>query len=339
MNILHAEPLQAYNSLALEAQAAAMVEVSTDAELAAACAWAQERDTPVVPLGEGSNIVLAGDLDALVIKVAIPGIEVLEYIDEGVRLRVAAGENWHQLVQWTVQENYHGLENLALIPGTVGAAPIQNIGAYGVELASFVTAVNGLSIATGETVCLSRTDCEFGYRDSAFKQGLRDQLVITSVELQLGRLPRVQADYPALAGYLRQAGIADPTPRQVFDAVVAIRRSKLPDPSVEPNAGSFFKNPVVDDSRAADLTARFPGLPVYPQDDGTVKLAAAWMIEFCGWKGYREDNIGVHPDHALVIVNYGNGSGRRLLSLASEIATTVADTFGIELLIEPRIYS
>lgn len=338
MHILRAEPLQPYNTLRLGAQADALVQVTSEGELAQACSWALERELPVVPLGEGSNIVLAGDVEALIVLQQSRGIEILSDDPEQVSLRVAAGENWHQLVHWTLQQGLYGLENLALIPGSAGAAPVQNIGAYGVELCSFVESVHALAVSSGERVSLSRAECDFGYRDSAFKKGLRDQLVITALDLRLSRTPRVRAHYPALAAFFERADITQPTPQQVFDTVVSIRRSKLPDPALEPNAGSFFKNPVVDQEHAGELSATFPELPQYPQTDGTVKLPAAWLIEFCGWKGYREDDIGVHPEHALVMVNYGNDSGARLLSLASEIATTVADTFGIALVIEPRVY-
>jgi UDP-N-acetylmuramate dehydrogenase len=338
MQFLRGESLQPYNTLSLRARAAALVRVGSDEELLAAFAWATEQDLPVVPLGQGSNVVLARDLDALVVRQDSRGIEIIEEVGDCVSIRVAAGENWHALVQWALLQGLYGLENLALIPGTVGAAPIQNVGAYGVELQSSLLHVHARSIADGRSHTLSNSDCEFGYRDSVFKQELRDKLVITAVDLQLSREPELHADYPALAAALAQADIAAPTPLDVFNTVVNIRRSKLPDLEVEPNAGSFFKNPLVTAEQAQDLIGRFPGLPGYPQEDGRVKLPAAWMIDHCGWKGYREDDIGIHRSHALVIVNYGNDNGEKLLSLASEVAATVADTFGIQLVIEPRVY-
>jgi len=265
-------------------------------------------------------------------------IEILDDAGDKVSLRIAAGENWHSLVQWTLQRGLYGLENLALIPGKVGAAPIQNIGAYGVELQSCLLRVHAVVIANGNPVTLSKADCKFGYRDSVFKQSLRDQLVITAVDLQLSRAPELHTAYPALAAFFEETGSAASTPQDVFDAVVSIRRSKLPDPAVEPNAGSFFKNPVVSAAQAEQLTRKFPGLPAYPQGDGRVKLAAAWMIDHCGWKGYRAEDVGIHPVHALVIVNYGNNSGERVLALAREVAATVVDRFAIQLAIEPRVY-
>ena len=338
MHILRGESLRLFNTLGLQSKATAVVSVTSAQQLEAACLWAQQRDLPLVPLGEGSNVVLAADLDALVLRMATRGIEILESSADSVSLRVAAGENWHSLVEWTLQQGFYGLENLALIPGTVGAAPIQNIGAYGVELQSVVSSVHCRHIADGQMLQLPGADCEFDYRDSVFKHGLRDEVLITAVDLRLSRLPSPRADYPALAGFLAESGIDTPSPEQVFEAVVNIRRSKLPDPAMEPNAGSFFKNPVLPAGQTAELVDRFPGLPRYPQPDGQVKLAAAWMIEHCGWKGFRENGLGIHPEHALVIVNYGNNSGEQLLALAHRVASSVAETFGLQLLIEPRVY-
>ena len=338
VRILHGEALQPFNSLALQASADALVTVATTEELLAACRWAQQRDLSVVPLGQGSNVVLAGDLNALVVLQQIPGIELIDQRGDTVTLRVGAGEDWHSLVQWSMEQGLYGLENLALIPGTVGAAPIQNIGAYGVELKSFVHAVHAIAIATGEQVSLSASECEFAYRYSVFKGRLQDRLVITAVDLRLSRRADIHIAYPALAAQLADFPGKEITPQQVFAAVVAIRSSKLPDPAVVPNAGSFFKNPQLPAAQASALAARFPDLPGYPQPDGSVKFAAAWMIEYCGWKAYREQDLGVHPEHALVLVNYGNNDGRQLLGLAGRIAASVRETFGIELHIEPRVY-
>jgi len=338
MRIHRDEPLAARNTLALAARARALVAVGSDSALLEALQWARTQGLPVVPLGGGSNVVIAGDLDALVVHLCSRGIELLEQSQTQAVLRVAAGEDWHALVQWTLQRGYYGLENLALIPGTVGAAPIQNIGAYGVELAPFVRRVHCLAVADGEPRCLAGAECGFGYRDSVFKHALRDRLVITAVELQLSRQPQVRADYPVLARELEQRGVAEPAPADVFDAVVHIRRSKLPDPAQQPNAGSFFKNPVLPAEQARDLARQFAGLPQYPQVDGRIKLPAAWLIERCGWKGFRRDGLGVHPEHALVLVNYGNDRGTDLLSLAGEIAASVRERFDVALEVEPRIY-
>ena len=338
MSITEFASLQHYNTLALEARARALAQVCQSADLAAACAWARREGLPLVPLGQGSNIVLAQDLDALVVLMATRGVDILSDGSDEVLLRVAAGENWHELVQWALVKGLYGLENLALIPGTVGAAPVQNIGAYGVELASMIEAVHAHVIDDDTRLVLSRDDCAFGYRDSVFKHGLRDRVVITAVDLRLSRRPRLQLDYPALAQGLRSARVVSPTPIDVFNAVIRLRRSRLPDPAVQPNAGSFFLNPLVSMEQAEALAARFPALPMYAQTDGGIKLAAGWLIDFCGWKGYRNNNLGIHPQHALVLVNYGNESGRQLLQLAETVAQSVADTFGVQLVIEPRVY-
>jgi len=292
----------------------------------------------VIPLGEGSNVVVAGDLQAMVLRQRTPGIRLLEDHGSNVVLRVGAGENWHALVQWTLRQGLFGLENLALIPGTVGAAPIQNIGAYGVELAPFVAAVHAVGIDDGEALTLSRLECTFGYRDSIFKRELRERVVITAVDLCLGRTPALNIDYPALSAALAGRDVAALTPHDVFEAVVNIRRARLPDPAAEPNVGSFFKNPVIAAEQAGDLAHRFPDIPLFPLAEGGFKTSAAWLIDYCGWKGRRRGGVGVHPGHALVLVNYGSDSGVELLSLAAEIADSVERTFAVALEIEPRIY-
>jgi UDP-N-acetylmuramate dehydrogenase len=332
------EALRDYNTLALQAHAEAFVTVASEEALLEALAWARAEELPVVPLGEGSNIVLAGDLRALVVRQKSRGIQVLETGDDTVSLRVAAGESWHELVQWSLSQGYYGLENLALIPGTVGAAPIQNIGAYGVELQSVLERVHARQIVDDRERVLDREACEFGYRDSVFKHGLKDQLVITAVDLQLSLCPQVDIAYPALAGYFKDIHITEPSPQAVFDAVVDIRSSKLPSPAKEPNAGSFFKNPLLAREVAEKLIETDPDLPCFPQPDGRVKVSAAWMIDRCGWKGFRRDGLGVHGQHALVLVNYGNNSGKQLLSLAGEITHSVRETFGLSLEVEPRLY-
>lgn len=332
-------PGQPANSLRLCSQATAVHSVRSLAEVDEALAWARAKALPVLPLGEGSNVVLQPRLRALALLVQVPGREVLEDNGEYVTLRVGAGENWHALVVWSLASGYYGLENLALIPGTVGAAPIQNIGAYGSELASFVVAVHARRINDGSYLTLSGAECKFGYRDSVFKQGLVDSVVITQVDLQLARTPTANTNYPALADALQRAGCTDSaTPQQVFDAVVALRRARLPDPAIEPNAGSFFKNPVVPRALADALSRQHPDLPVFPASDGKRKLAAAWLIEQTGWKGHRAGTVGVHPGHALVLVNYGAHAAPTLLALVREIQASVLQRFAVQLELEPRVY-
>ena len=338
MHVLRNEPLGPLNTLALESCARRLVRADNHDTVLAALAYAQENNLPLMPLGSGSNIVLSDDVEYVVLQMATRGFEIIEDDGKTIVVRVAAGENWHELVNSTVTRGFYGLENLALIPGTVGAAPIQNIGAYGVELAPLVEQVHCLEIPSGRAAHFDREHCEFAYRDSVFKQALRDQFLITAVDLRLHRDANVHIDYPALAGELRQLNVADATPQDVMDAVIRIRRRRLPDPADIPNAGSFFKNPVVTARQANELSQRFASLPQYPQSDGRIKLPAAWLIEHCGWKGYRRNGLGVHPEHALVLVNYGCNQGKALLNLAGEIADTVMRAFDIVLEIEPRVY-
>lgn len=338
MKVQRNKALRPYNTLGLQACADAFVDVANEHEILAALEWARAHSLPVLPLGGGSNVVLAGDIKALVVRQQSRGIEVLESGADTVTLRVAAGENWHELVRWTLQQGFFGLQNLALIPGTAGAAPIQNIGAYGIELQSVLWQVHAVRIADSARLVLDNVACKFSYRDSIFKHGLSDKLVITAIVLKLSRNPDIDISYPALQQYFNENPATEPTPQAVFDAVVSIRRSRLPDPAIEPNAGSFFKNPVIEHGEAEQLLTKFPALPRYPQADGRVKLPAAWMIEHCGWKGYRCDNLGVHAQHALVLVNYGADSGEQLLHLAGQIAESVYGTFGVQLEMEPRFY-
>lgn len=332
------ESLVARNTLALEAYSQGLLEINNDTELLKALDGARQSSIPVLVLGEGSNVVLAGNLQYLVLVQCSHGIEILEDAQDFVRVRVAAGERWHSFVEWSLEQGYFGLENLALIPGTVGAAPIQNIGAYGVELERYVEVVHGRLIDSSEFISLTNEACEFSYRDSIFKHKFRDQMVITQVDFKLSKKANLELQYPALANALGNKGGQALRPQDIFDAVVQIRRSKLPDPGVIPNAGSFFKNPLIDASYAEILKGRFPDLPVYPQSDGRVKVAAAWLIDYCGWKGHRENGVGVHPEHALVLVNNAASSGLVLLHLAEKITDSVKKCFAIELEIEPRVY-
>lgn len=327
------------NTLRLQSSPSAWRCVNSTVELEQALLWARSRKLAVVPLGEGSNVVLLPKIDALVLQVQLTGRELLQRDDEQVLLRVGAGENWHALVAWTLAAGYCGLENLALIPGTVGAAPVQNIGAYGLELGPFVAAVHALRCADASPLRLSQADCRFGYRDSVFRQALRDKVVITHVDLRLPLQATAEFSYPGLREALAQRGVAgSPTPQAVFEAVVALRRAKLPDPAQEPNVGSFFKNPILPLAQAEALRRDHPELPLYPAGPAQSKLAAAWLIERAGWKGVRRGAVGVHPGHALVLVNYGADSGSEVLDLAAEIQASVQAQFGVLLELEPRVY-
>lgn len=323
------------NSLGLACRAAACLDVGDASALQAALAWCTQRGLRPLPLGAGSNVLLPERLPRAVLRSSDDSLRELACDRESVRLRVGAGRDWHRLVVDCLQREYFGLENLALIPGTVGAAPVQNIGAYGVELASFVEAVHGVDLDSGEARQLAPQDCAFAYRDSVFKGALRQRFMITAVDLRLLRQPRLCLDYPSLARRVEQ-GPLPPTPYSVFDAVVAIRRERLPDPRQLPNAGSFFTNPLVSAAQAAALRARYPELPAQPQGDGRCKLSAAWMIERCGLRGARRGGAGVAAQHALVLVNHG-ATRAELLRLAEEVRAAVRARFGCDLGIEPQV--
>jgi UDP-N-acetylmuramate dehydrogenase len=291
---------------------------------------------PWLVLGSGSNILFVGDYPGIVLRIAAASVR-FETIDAGhVGVDVEAGADWDGLVSRSLGAGWPGLENLALIPGLAGAAPIQNIGAYGVELDEFVEAVVAWDRVEGAIRTLQRADCAFGYRDSRFKRET-DRWIVTRLRLRLTRGRELALDYAGVRGELAAMGVESPTSSLVAEAVRRLRRRKLPDPASIGNAGSFFKNPVVAAGVAAALRAAHPELPVYPQPDGTAKLSAAWLIESCGWRGRRRGDAGVSDRHALVLVNHGTASGAALLHLAREVAAAVEARFGIRLDPEPRI--
>ena len=329
--------LSALNSFGVQARAAWLARAQNEAQVLDALARADQWQLPVQVLGGGSNVLIVDDLDALVLLPQLRGIEWLGAAGGRVHVRAAAGENWHAFVATTLAAGAFGLENLALIPGHVGAAPIQNIGAYGVELERFVVAVEALDQRTGRACRIEARDCGFAYRDSLFKRAEGAHLLITAVEFALLPRPELVLGYAGVTEELAARGVSEPTPLAVFDAVVAIRRHKLPDPAVLGNAGSFFKNPLVPSAVAKALKQRHPALPVYPAGEDSGKLAAGWLIDACGWRGHREGDAGVHQQHALVLVNYGRARGADILRLARRIQADVEARFGVELEIEPRI--
>lgn len=290
----------------------------------------------VFVLGGGSNVLFRRDFDGVVLRIATRGIETVAEDRDSVRLRIAAGENWDAFVRWSLAQGLAGLENLILIPGTVGAAPIQNVGAYGVELAEFVVCVKAWDRERGEFADLSAADCAFGYRDSRFKRG-PGRYLVTALELELPRTPALRLDYAGVREELQAMAVVSPRPGDVARAVERLRLRKLPNPAEIGNAGSFFKNPVVSNARAGALKRQYPSLPVYPAGDGRSKLAAAWLIEACGFKGYREGDAGVSEKHALVLVNYGGATGEAIWALAERIRNAVAERFGVVLEPEPTI--
>jgi UDP-N-acetylmuramate dehydrogenase len=330
-------PLRARNTFGVEAHAPLLVEVDDAAALPGLFATVLAPDAVMV-LGGGSNLLFAGDPAGAVLALRDDGMRIVADDGDTAIVRAQAGGNWHGLVQWTLAQGLSGLENLALIPGTVGAAPIQNIGAYGVEVRERIHAVHAFERATGRHWRMAPEDCAFAYRDSRFKHE-PDRFVVTAVEFALPRAPQPRLEYAGLGEELQAMGITGtPTPVQVADAVCRIRRRKLPDPAVIGNAGSFFKNPIVAQAQADTLLAAHPALPVFRGgDEGTRKLSAAWLIDACGWKGHRDGDAGVAPSHALVLVNHGAASGAQLLALARRIAASVQDRFGVALEPEPRI--
>ncbi len=296
--------------------------------------WSQEKK---FILGGGSNVLFTGDFDGLIIHVAIEGKEVVDENNKNVRIKVGAGENWHETVRYCVGMGWGGIENLSLIPGTVGAAPIQNIGAYGVELQDVFESLTAVEIDTGQPRTFEKADCSFGYRDSIFKQELRGEYVVTDVTLKLSKQPEVNTSYGAIREKLKEKDISEPTISEISKVVIEIRNSKLPDPTRLANAGSFFKNPVVNTEVFENLKETHPSIPGYPVDEEHVKVPAGWLIEQAGWKGKVVGNVGTYRQQALVIVNHGRASGREILQLSEKIQQSVKEKFDIALVPEVNI--
>ena len=327
-------PLQQYNTLAIPAKAAFLSRCTTSNQIRQCLSFATDNGLDPLVLGEGSNTVFANDVEGLLILNRLAGIEVLSDSEKAVIVKVAAGENWHDFVKYALEQSWFGLENLALIPGLVGAAPIQNIGAYGVEVKDTIESVELIDIASLETRELSNSECQFDYRDSIFKNKLHDRCIITSVTFRLTKLANSNISYPALANSVPQSA----SPQDVFDAVCGIRSSKLPMPDDLPNAGSFFKNPIVSEQQNLALTERFPALVSYPISGGGAKLAAGWMIDQRGWKDKSVEGVYMHREQALVLINSNMKSGQAVLSLAGEIQADIERHYGVSLEVEPRVY-
>jgi len=337
--------LRAHNTFGFDVRTRLACSISSETDLLDALRDPRAEGLPVLVLGGGSNVVLTRDYEGLVLLVALRGRRVVREDDEAWYVEAAAGENWHDFVAWTLDAGMPGLENLALIPGTVGAAPIQNIGAYGLEMAERCVSVRAIEMATGTVTEFTAVDCCFGYRDSFFKREGRERFLISSVTFRLAKQWRPNAGYADLArvlagrtgagapGVAGVAGMSDA--RAIFDAVVSVRRAKLPDPLVLGNAGSFFKNPVIDASQFDALFAREPDIVSYRQSDGRVKLAAGWLIDQCGWKGRALRAAAVHDAQALVLVNRGGATGADILELARAIQRDVEARFGVALEQEP----
>jgi UDP-N-acetylmuramate dehydrogenase len=355
-------PLQPYNTFRILARAQTLVRVREEADVLSALADPELAASPKFVLGGGSNIVLTGDVKAVVLKVEIPGLRLVEETPKAWIVEAGAGVVWHDFVAWTLAQGWPGLENLALIPGTVGAAPVQNIGAYGVELQDRFHSLDAIDLQTGSRITLDPAQCGFAYRDSVFKHaasadtegrhvglGLAGRALITRVRLRLAKDWKPELEYLDLQRKWTESGLTQPSAKQVFDWVCEIRRAKLPDPAVIGNAGSFFKNPTVTPEQCADIIARDPGIVYYQLADGSFKLAAGWLIDACGWKGKTIGQAGVYEKQALVLVNRGGGeqgedgsgprgaTGGEVMTLARAIQTSVYERFGILLEPEPVV--
>jgi UDP-N-acetylmuramate dehydrogenase len=319
-------PLRSYNSFGIDAKARYFATFS-DTDMLAAQLKAKG-DLPLLVLGGGSNVLLTRDFDGLVLRNEIEGMETVREEGDSVFVKAGAGVNWHRFVLHCIHNDYAGVENLSLIPGSVGASPMQNIGAYGVEIKDVFHELEAMEIATGKLVTFSHSDCAFGYRESVFKNKLKGQFIITSVTYRLSKTPVFHIEYGAIRQELDAMGVTQLSIAAISQAVINIRSSKLPDWTVIGNAGSFFKNPQVSLDKYAELKTAYPNIVAYPQDAG-MKLAAGWLIEQCGWKGFREGDAGCYPKQALVLVNYGAATGGEIYALSEKIIESVEEKFGV----------
>ena len=327
--------LKHLNTFGMDVKAKEFASVGSELDLAKVLAI---NSSNLLVLGGGSNMLLTEDPDALVLHINIKGIEVVSIFKNNIRVKVAAGENWHDFVSWSLKKNYGGIENLSLIPGNVGTAPIQNIGAYGVELKDVFVSCEAMDIKTQEQRTFVKDDCNFGYRNSIFKEELKDKYIITSVIFELSTLHhKLKKNYGTIENELKNIGIDNPTIQDISKAVISIRNSKLPNPKVIGNSGSFFKNPIISIERFKVLTNKFPKIPHYKFTESSVKVPAGWLIEVAGFKGKRIGNYGVHEKQALVLVNYGNASGKDILELSKKIQEAILIIFDIVLESEVNI--
>lgn len=329
--------LSKYTTMGVKANARYFVEIHSIEELEKALEFAEIKELPILVLGSGSNILFVDDFNGLVILNKIEGIEIISEDKSDVIIEFGAGENWHQIVLYCIQKGFGGIENLSLIPGTVGAAPIQNIGAYGVELKDVFVSLDAFLINQGYINSFSKSECKFGYRDSVFKKELKGKAIITTVRLKLSKHGKPNIEYASLKQRLTERGVSNPSIEDVSNAVIEVRQSKLPDPNEIGNTGSFFKNPVISVYQFDELKKQFKNLSGYPVSERQVKVPAGWLIEQAGWKGKRVGDAGVHSKQALVLVNYGNATGKEIWALAIEIVDSVYQKFEIRLTPEVNI--
>lgn len=337
MDVKENYPLKKFNSFGISALARYYTEIESEDNLLELLN-SEYANKDILVLGGGSNILFTKDFDGLVLKINIDFIDKIAEDDTHVWMKIGAGVVWHEFVLKCLDLDLGGIENLSLIPGTLGAAPMQNIGAYGAELIDVFEELEAINLETLEIENFDKDRCEFGYRDSIFKKSEKNKFIITNVTLKLNKIHEIKTSYGAIEATLADLGVKNPTIRDISNVVIKIRQSKLPDPAKIGNAGSFFKNVVIDKIDYEYLSAEFPNIPGFKVNNDKVKIPSAWLIEQCGWKGKRREQIGVHKDQALVLVNYGNGSGKDLKELALEIKNSVIGKFGIELTTEVNIF-
>ena len=331
MNIIANYPLLKLNTFGVDVKAKYFVSINTVNELIELTKTKVFKDSQLLILGGGSNILFTKDFDGLVILNNIKGKEIIDQTQESIFLKIGAGENWHELVMYTVDNGWGGIENLSLIPGNTGTAPMQNIGAYGVEIKETFVELEALEISSGKIVKFNNSDCEFGYRESVFKNKMKNQYIILNITLELKKNPVLNINYGDVKAILESQNINNPSIKDVSDAIISIRQSKLPDPKIIGNSGSFFKNPIVSLNQLELIKKKYPNVVNYKINENEFKIAAGWMIERAGWKGKKFNNYGVHEKQALVLVNYGLANGMEIFNLSEEIILDIKDKFGITL--------
>ena len=329
MSNLQNTSLKAYNTFGIDVAAEHLVSIESTSELVKTLAEINQKELLI--LGGGSNVLFMNDIKGTVLLNKLEGISVVDENEDHVWVKAGGGVNWHEFVLHCIHQNWAGIENLSLIPGSVGAAPMQNIGAYGVEIKNVFHELEAVEISSGKIKTFSNKECQFGYRESVFKRALKGQYLISSVIFKLDKKPTFKTSYGAITNELENMKVTELSIQAISNAVINIRQSKLPDPKVTGNAGSFFKNPVVPISLAENIKKEYPEAAAYPLDDNSMKLAAGWLIDKAGWKGKTYGNYGVHPKQALVLVNYGGATGQNIYDLSTEILTDIKSKFGVEL--------
>ena len=337
MSNLQYTSLKAYNTFGIDVGAEHLVFLQSTDQLVKTLADINQSELLI--LGGGSNVLFMNDVKGIVLLNQLVGISLEDENENHVWVKAGGGVNWHEFVMHCIHQNWAGIENLSLIPGSVGAAPMQNIGAYGVEIKDVFHELEAIEISTGKIKTFSNAECQFGYRESLFKRGLKGQYLISSVTFKLDKTPEFKTSYGAITTELENMKVTELSIQAISKAVIQIRQSKLPDPKVTGNAGSFFKNPVVPISLAENIKKEYPEASAYPVDDNSMKLAAGWLIDKAGWKGKTFGNYGVHPKQALVLVNYGGATGQNIYDLSSEILADIKSKFGLELESEVNIIS